>query len=58
MTFRVWFVCFLFGDIWNIVSFHLSSISWFMWCPHLTEHYHAQSQAHTGAGQKEDTLKD
>jgi hypothetical protein len=30
MTFRVWFVFFLSGDTWNILSFHLISISWFI----------------------------
>jgi len=30
MTFRVWFVCFLFGDVYNILCFHLISISSFI----------------------------
>jgi len=30
MALRVWFVCFLFGDIWNTPCFHLISISWFI----------------------------
>jgi len=37
MTFHVRFICFLFGDIWNTLSFHRTSISWFTMLLHVME---------------------